>query len=438
MPAIGYAPRVVRAVVRAVVVTALAAAGALLDVAPAGAEFPGRNGRIYFTTPNRADFGPSCGVASVSPAGTRYECVEPGGFDPSVSADGRLIAEVRPGDPVQVYTVQPDGTRIRRLTRTTFGDNFAPTFSPDRRRIFYFLASGNDNGVYVMSADGSGQRQLTTDSGFGPVASPDGTQIAYYQSPGISLARSDGSGSHVILANQRTTKVSPIGTTATVTRSLVTNSEPNWAPSGRQLAFTRRATITSQTCNLTTGACTSTGSDATDVWTASADGTGLRQLTATPGVEESEASWSPDGRQIAYFRHRHDDADGVGEIWVMNADGSGKHAVARGWHPYWSSVQRTPPAPRLKTRIVRLHPNRRCLKLAEDAIVLDITTKALKETRFDITVYLDGKFLDAISDARDEGTPPTFVRRGRHKVKFVVTDAAMHERPSRTVTFRGC
>ena len=87
-------------------------------------------------------------------------------------------------------------------------------------------------------------------------------------------------------------------------------------------------------------------------------------------------------------------------------------------------------------RIARVsHP---AAGIGADAIVLDITTKALKQTRFDITVYLDGKVLDQISDARDEGTPPTFVRRGRHTVKFVVTDAAIHERPTRTVTFLGC
>ena len=306
----------------------------------------------------RADFGPSCGVASVSPAGTRYECVERGGFDPSVSATGGLIAEVRPSDPVQVYTVRPDGTRIRRLTRSTFGDNFAPTFTPDGRRILYFQSGGNHDGVYVMNADGSAQRQLTNDSGFGPVSSPDGSQIAYFQSPGISLARSDGSGSHVIVANQRKETLGPGGTTRTLTTSTLRNSEPNWAPTGRQLAFTRESAISSQTCNLITAKCTGGQSDDVDVWTMNADGSGLRRLTATPGVEESQASWSPDGRQIAYFRHRHDDADGVGEIWVMNADGSGKHAIARGWHPYWSSVQRTPPAPRLRTRVVRLDPSR--------------------------------------------------------------------------------
>lgn len=425
-------------VMRAVAATALATAGAILDAAPAGAEFPGRGGRIYFTTPNRPDFPPSCGVASVSPSGSRYECVDPFGFDPSVSANGQLIAEVRAGAPSQVYTVRPDGTHVKRLTHTTSADNFGATFSPDGRRILYFQSHGDHDGAYAVNADGSGARQLTSDSALGPVFSPGGSQIAYFQSPGISLARSDGGGSHVVLANERSTTHGPLGATVTITRSAVTNSEPNWAPNGTQLAFTRESVINSQTCNLTTQQCTNTRSDDVDVWTMNADGTGMRRLTSTRAVDESEASWSPDGRQIAYFRHGANDPDGVGEIWVMNADGSRQHSVARGWHPYWSTVQRMPPAPRLTVAVFRLHPRRTCLKLTEDAFVARVTTRALKATRFEIAFYLDGRILDSVSDARSSNTPPTLPHRGRHRLRVLVTDAAVHDRLSKTVSFRSC
>src|SRR5436309_14420215 len=92
---------------------------ALATTAPAAADFPGHNGRILFTTPNRPDLPPSCGVASVSAAGTGYECVDPVGFDPSATPNHRLIAEVRPGNPAQVYTVTLTGTGARRLTNTS-------------------------------------------------------------------------------------------------------------------------------------------------------------------------------------------------------------------------------------------------------------------------------------------------------------------------------
>jgi Tol biopolymer transport system component len=49
------------------------------------------------------------------------------------------------------------------------------------------------------------------------------------------------------------------------------------------------------------------------------DGTGLRQLTDDPELDDSPA-WSPDGQRIAFRSYR---AGYDGEIWVMNSDGSG-------------------------------------------------------------------------------------------------------------------
>lgn len=70
-----------------------------------------------------------------------------------------------------------------------------------------------------------------------------------------------------------------------------------------------------------------------DIYVINADGTGLKQLTDDLGVEQ-HPSWSPDGTRIIY------DA-GTGDlfstsIWVMNADGSGKAKLTKGYHPHWS------------------------------------------------------------------------------------------------------
>lgn len=68
-----------------------------------------------------------------------------------------------------------------------------------------------------------------------------------------------------------------------------------------------------------------------DVWTINADGTDLTRITHSPGPD-FDPSWSPDGTQIAFRSERN----GVPEIWLMNADGSGQHRLAAGLSPAWS------------------------------------------------------------------------------------------------------
>jgi hypothetical protein len=62
-----------------------------------------------------------------------------------------------------------------------------------------------------------------------------------------------------------------------------------------------------------------------DIWTTNADGKDLTQLTDSAGID-FDASWSPDGTQIAY---RHDEGN-ESEIWVMNADGTGHRRLTAG------------------------------------------------------------------------------------------------------------
>src|SRR4051812_16617960 len=58
---------------------------------------------------------------------------------------------------------------------------------------------------------------------------------------------------------------------------------------------------------------------ASDIYSVNRDGTGIARLT-TSKAYESEASWSPGGRRIAYIRS--------GALWVMNADGSDQHRIS--------------------------------------------------------------------------------------------------------------
>ena len=57
-----------------------------------------------------------------------------------------------------------------------------------------------------------------------------------------------------------------------------------------------------------------------DVFTVPAEKGEIRNLTLSPGVRESAATWSPDGRWVAYLSDR----TGEYEVWVRPGDGSGQ------------------------------------------------------------------------------------------------------------------
>jgi Tol biopolymer transport system component len=407
--------------------------GATLALVPmAQATSPGTNGRIFFSGRS------GCGVASAKVNGTGYNCVDPFGNDPAVSPDDNRIASVRGDVLVEVYGSDINGKGTRRLTHAP-GErpsSLSPSFSPDSRQILWFKYGGDsgEDGLYLMDADGSGQRQLTGDGGQDPVFSPSGLQIAYTLG-GIAVADGNGGGSHVILRDQNFTTTNPFG------HYFEQNREASWAPDGRRLAFARRASTTTIICDPAPPACSGTKTDtATDVFSMNADGTDVRQLTSTPEVDEVDPSYSPDGRMIAYYRLRADRDDTFGEIWVMNADGSGKRRVALGANPEWSTLHGGPGRPRLKFRFHRLNPHRRCLGRL-DGWSARVKTTALHFTDFNIAFYVDRRLVNQEFNTRDlgYGVDLTQARRGRtHRLRVVVDDPAVHDRLSRTFKFRRC
>ncbi len=94
----------------------------------------------------------------------------------SPGLNGR-IAFVRAGD---IYTVQPGGTGLRRLTYT--GSNGGPAWSADGTRIAFHREDRTGNrDICVMRADGTGVQRITRSPSqdSDPTWSPDGTRIAF-------------------------------------------------------------------------------------------------------------------------------------------------------------------------------------------------------------------------------------------------------------------
>jgi TolB protein len=109
-----------------------------------------------------------------------------------------------------IYVMDSGGGNVRRLTDNPERDLF-PTWSPDGRSIaFHSNREGQSSGLYVMEADGSNPRLLTSAGGSDPAWSPDGTRIAFttvhgYNGdyPEIYVVGIDGSGLQQVTNYQR-------------------------------------------------------------------------------------------------------------------------------------------------------------------------------------------------------------------------------------------
>ena len=118
-----------------------------------------------------------------------------------LSPDGRTIVftSLKDGD-LEIYTMNVDGSNVKRLTSTA-GYDGGPWWSPDGTKIVYRAHHPRDSTelrqyrellgqgfirpskveLFVMNADGSDNRQITTLGGanFGPSWTPDGKRIIF-------------------------------------------------------------------------------------------------------------------------------------------------------------------------------------------------------------------------------------------------------------------
>ena len=116
--------------------------------------------------------------------------------DPAWSPDGSKIAFDAPSDGnYGIHTIDPDGSGDIALT--SGNQDVWPSWAPDGGRIAFASSRTGRSQLYSMRPDGTDETLLTNSSGpqdqfTSPAYSPDGTQIAFYASLGVSPENSDG------------------------------------------------------------------------------------------------------------------------------------------------------------------------------------------------------------------------------------------------------
>jgi len=213
-----------------------------------------------------------------------------------------------------VFTMNPDGSSVTQLTDSLVGPSGDPGWSPDGSLIAFESDAGaypKNQGIYVMRADGSHVRRLTTlpspASADGPVGtfdidgsarfSPDGHQLVFTR-----LKR--GQEGALFTTDLK-------GHTNQITSYAIGAGDGVWSPHGDRIVF-----------------------EAHDgnVHVVNSDGKHLRNLTHYAPEQQgggADPVWSPDGRKILFLQGivQQQGSPRVLGLAIMRSDGSDRHFI---------------------------------------------------------------------------------------------------------------
>ena len=189
-------------------------------------------------------------------------------YAPRFSPDGDsvLITMTQEEGNSDIFSMDLGTRRLTRLTHTA-GIDAAASFSPDGSRIVFESKRSGTQQLYVMNADGSDPRRISTGKGrfATPVWSPRGDLIAF--------TRILGGQFHI-------GTMRPDGTEARILDSAYHAEGPTWSPNGRVLAYFKQDSARDRRVGYSPG-----------LWQVNIIGGAPRRIATE--TDASDPAWSP-------------------------------------------------------------------------------------------------------------------------------------------------